>query len=467
MSTPTTRFRPVSPLREWSRVIAAGALLAIVLFAYLVPSGKQKPPALGFEENQAIQVATPQLDRELLATVSDASAESRMVVEEAALAHLLEKSLGVVPTVAEALGRPEEPLAIDVLRGSPDSFRGAWLWYSGKLGYLSPGKSGHPLDGYKVYEGFLETNDAAGSIVMFRTSLPSPELQVGDWVRIEGFFLKLRDSHVLPEAKQAPLLVGAELIAEPKPWEPVTALDPALLDTIRDGVFEAGEGPDVGFKIVDEQDARADLEASQSDALWHLASFARRASQGPDDTLENWRKEPAFTRAEQMRKVRAGGLARGTRFRVLGSFVMSRWSAANPNPIGVSHWSTVWVTTPDLGGKLLPVWVPQKVTGFRFGDPVEVRAHYFKRMLYETGQGGMALTPVFVAARLDRYVTLPPSPVTMALKYGFAAAAAGIVVLLYFLNRRDRGQSEETAKHVAERRRKRVAVAMSAPSDPS
>ncbi|MBI5853227.1 MAG: hypothetical protein HZB39_19640 [Planctomycetes bacterium] len=464
MITPTTRFRPVSPLREWSRIIAAGVLLAVVLFAFLVPSGSGRRPKLDFAENQPIEVTVPQLDRELLRTVRDATPEDRLTVEADALSHLLEKSLGVVPTVAEAMGRPAEPLALSVLSGSPESYRGAWLWYSGRLGYLSPGKSGHPLDGYKVYEGFVETDDGNDGVVMFRTSMTEVGLHVGDWVRVEGFFLKLRDSHVLPAANRAPLLVGSELVGEPKPWPPVEQLDPAMLAMVRDGVFGDGDGAEAGFRVTDEQDARADLEASQADALWHLASYAKHRCGGPTDTLEAWRAFPAFNRAELVRKVRTSELARGAPFRLLGSFVMSRWSAAGPNPIGASHWSTVWLTVPDLGSKMIPVWVPAKVDGFRYGDPLEVRAHYFRRMLYDTQNGSTALTPVFVAGRIDRYTGTPQTTTIIALKYGFAAAIAGIVVLLFLLNRKDKERSEETAKHVADRRRKRVDVAVTTPS---
>ena len=296
MSTPTTRFRPpVSPLREWSRVIAVGLLLAAMLFVFFWPAAKPKRTEFDLDASAPIQVTIPALDRELLRSVRDASPEDRLTGEPDALAHLLEKSLGVVPTVAEALGRPSEPLPLTVLQAASESYRGAWLWYSGRLRYLSPGRSGHPVEGYKVYEGFIETDlatDGAG-IVMFRTGLPSRDANVGDWVRVEGFFLKLRDSHVLPEAEKAPLLVGSEIVAEPRPWPPVATLDRAVLDTVRDGVYGPGDGKELGFSVLDAQEGHADLESSQSDPLWHLASYAKHRRNGPEDNLVWWREQPA------------------------------------------------------------------------------------------------------------------------------------------------------------------------------
>lgn len=139
MSTPTTRFRPpVSPLREWSRVIAVGLLLAAMLFVFFWPSAKPKRAEFDLDVSAPIQVAIPTLDRgEPPRSVRDASPEDRLTVEPDALAHLLEKSLGVVPTVAEALGRPSESLPLTVLQGGLRELpRGMAL--AGRLCYLSP-----------------------------------------------------------------------------------------------------------------------------------------------------------------------------------------------------------------------------------------------------------------------------------------------------------------------------------------
>ena len=460
MTTPSTRFRPPrSSLRDNSRVVAIGVLLAVVMFVFFWPRAEPRRPDFNDAQSGPIKVAVPTLDRDLLATVRDDSSESRLLIEPAPLSHLLEKSMGVVPTVAEALGRPAEPIPIPVLQSSPESYRGAWLWYSGRLRYVSLGKSGHPVEGYKVYEGFVETDlaDGTSGVVMFRTSRLDPDARIGEWVRVEGFFMKLRDSHVLPEAERAPLLVGPDIVAEFQPWPPVEELDPTRFESVHDGRFAKGETREQRFEILDEEDATADLESSQGEGLWHLAAYARRKRGGPKDTLPEWRLHPPFVKPEQFEQAAFTDVPRGTPYRLLGTFVMSRWSAAGPNPIGVSHWSTVWVQSPDLGGKLLPVWIPKKIEGFKFGDTLEVRSYYFKRLLYErrSGDGGKVLTPVFVAADLDRFVALPEGALTMAVKYGFAALVAGVIGLFYLMSRHDKRQREQHEDRMNRRRRER------------
>jgi hypothetical protein len=446
-----------------SRVLALGVALGVVLFVVLWPVSKpsvKPPPSV---TSGRVQIAVPELDRELLATVADATPEQRMMIEPEALSHLLEKSLSVVPTVAEALGRPEQPQAPSILAAAPERFRGSWQWYRGRLAYVSPGKSGHPVEGYRIFEGFLELEgtEGPGSVVMFRASRLGKDVRVGDWVRIEGFFLKLRDSLVLPEAQRAPLLVGPEIVKDFEPWPRVESLQPDMFAGLADGIFAKGEGRRARFEIVDEQDARDDLESSQSEPLWYLAAHALQFRGGPTDTLLDWREVPAFVKPDQYRALAFGNdVPRGTRFRLLGTFVMSRWFAAPPNPVGIAYWSTVWVQSADLGGKLIPIWVPRKIENIEFGATLEVRAYWFKRLLYEArAEGGsLALTPVFVAADLDRFVQLPESSAAIAVKYGFAALVAGVVVLFYLMARGDRQRTELHEAALVERRRKRRQV---------
>ncbi|MFO1053483.1 MAG: hypothetical protein U1F36_14820 [Planctomycetota bacterium] len=462
MTTPTTRFRPPAPIApEWWRIVVLAVLLAACVFAFLWPSRQKEQNVPEVAGSRRVQIDVPSLDRELLATVKDSTPQDRLVTETEPLNHLLDKSLGVLPTAAEALGRPREPVPLSVLQGSPQTYRGAWLWYSGRLRYVSEPKTGHPIDGYRIYEGFIETDGVdGGGVVMFRVSRVAPGVTIGDWVRVEGFFMKLRDSRVLPDADHAPLLVGSELMKDFQPWVPVEKLDPAMFADLHDGRFSKGESRDRRFEVIEEGDSQADLESSQSEPLWYLASYAMHRRGGPDDDLPNWRLQPAFVKDEQYRAIAfTDEVPRGSPYRLLGTFVMSHWFAANPNPIGVSYWSTVWIQSPNLGGKLLPIWVPRKIEGFEYGDPLEVRAYWFKRHHYELARGGEALTPVFVAADLDRYVTLPESPVVTALKYVFAGLVAVIVGVFYFVSRADKRRRDEHEERMTKRRRKHMGEA--------
>lgn len=395
-----------------------------------------------------VQVAVPKIDQELLRTARDAEHVDRLVLEPEPFAHLLEKSIDIVPSVAEALGKPEQPVPIAYLRASPQTYRGAYLWYTGRLTNLSPGKSGHPVTGYRIHEGALETQD--GETVLFRVSL-APRVQVDDFVRIEGFFLKLRDSAANPKADMAPLLVGPELFPDYPPWDPVTELNPDVFEPIRDGIVVDGAW-------VDEQDAALTLDESEDLPLWTLASYANAQRGGENDTLGRWRAIPAFVTKDQLDAVKRGEVEPGTPFRLLGTFVMARWFAARPNPAGIRYWSQAWVQVRDLGGKIVPVWIPRKVEGYQFNQSVEVRAYYLRRFVYELqNQDGKAFTPLFVAADLDRFSAGPEHPMARWAKVGFATAVASLIALFFYIARRDRKASAAHEAEMIERRRRRRA----------
>src|SRR5690606_12109007 len=115
-------------------------------------------------------------------------------------------------------------IPVSVLRTNPDAYRGAYLWYEGELGYVSPARPGHPVQGYGIHEGWIVTPDA--ETVLFRVSEPPDRVREWQFVRVEGFFMKLRDSHHMRRCERAPLLVGPEVFPDFAPWEPVTEIDP-------------------------------------------------------------------------------------------------------------------------------------------------------------------------------------------------------------------------------------------------
>lgn len=447
MSIPKRSLTPGPPIVGWWKIIPMGVLLAGLVYVtfFFEPLG-QGQLGMGPPVTRA-RVAVPEIDQELLRTAKDATHAQRLVLEPEPLAHLLEKSIDVVPSVAEALGMPKEPVPVSMLRASPETYRGAYLWYSGELQYLSIGKSGHPVDGYRIYEGFLTTPD--GETVTFRVSMVPPGVEVGEFVRVEGFFLKLRDSTTQPKAEMAPLLVGPELFLDYPPWPPITELDPQMFASIRDGVVENGEW-------VDFQDAEDDLETSEGEPLWALASYAMHQAGGDQDTLAHWRQVPAFVSKEQLDRFKYDQVAPGTPFRLLGTFVMAEWFAARPNPIGIDHWTQAWIQVRDLGGKIVPIWIPKRIGDIKFGASLEVRAYYFRRYVYDLrNQDGKAFTPLFVAAGLERFDTGPEHPMAASVKYAFAGLVAFVIGLFFFIARRDRQAREAHETAMIERRRRR------------
>lgn len=432
--------------REWLRIIVMGVFLAILVFLFFFDGigGKKEsneramlPPSL-----PPASIYTP--DRTILAEAKDSERRDRLLRDERPFQHLLEKSLAVVPDVARALDMPAEPIPVARLRADPDRFRGRYLWYKGILEAISPGRPGHPVRGYEIHEGRLRTE--TGEQVLFAFSLPPPaDLMVGqDWVRIEGFFLKLRDDH-FPVIEQAPMLVGLELTRSLPDWQAVEELDPQVLDRVRDG--------NVGGVVTDEQDMGATLAQSQDVPLWHLASFAMRQHQTKTDT--DVAAVPAFAQVEQWREMEAGNVPRGTAYRLLGTFQLGRTLGARANPLGLESWSEVWIQSRDLAGRTIPIWLPKRMSdNWRRNQTVQMIGYFFKRYIYTSQSGERHYAPVFVAADLAEF-TVSRSLLNNAITMGFAGIVTIVSVAFFFMARRDRRRRAVHEDDMVDRRRRR------------
>ncbi len=441
-------YLPFSGLGEWWRIMVMGALLATALYFAFFHQSASTDGLGGDTPVITVTVETPEIDPEIVALARDETRQERLVLEAKPLAHLLLKSREVVPSVAKALGIPGEPIPLARLRADPDSYRGDYLWYSGELAYLSTGMSGHPSQHFKIYEGWIKLEN--GEVVQFRVSVKPQGVKVGDFVRVEGFFLKLRDSHHLPQAELSPVLVGPELFPDYPSWDIPEQLDPAVLATVNDGKFENGSWTDFG-------DMRRPMTDSLDPPLWHLTAFAR----GERETLNlpAWRKVPAFTTKDQLDDIRLGRFERGGKVRILGSFVLARCYEVHSNPLGEQFWTEAWIQVRDLGSKLIPIWIPGRLDpSWQRNTMVEVRGYYHRGLAYEPMESQERWTPVFVADQLDRFQALPQHVSVAIMKWTFFGLVIAVIGLFFSINRRDRQRRQQHEFEMSQRRRKRTGI---------
>jgi hypothetical protein len=429
-------------LSERTRIVFLGVLLAGFVYAvfFYRPAGAPVDVSPVIIEKAPI----PVLDQGLLAQVRDATRNDRIPVEREPLAHLLEKSMQVVPAAARALGMPQEPLPFDVVRANPANLRGRYLWYKGELEAVDDGRDGHPLRGYRIYEARIRT--AEGERVVFYFSVPPPDdLQVGEWVRVEGFFLKLRDAHFPVPLEMAPVLVGPELLPAYPDWKAVEDLDPAVLGRIKDGVREDGVD-------VDLQAAPVRLPHSQDVPLFHLASYAqlRLASATPAEV----QAIPAFETGDQWSAIFRGEVARGTPFRLAGIFCRAHVIEAKANPLGIENWSEVWLYSRGFSHRPFAVWLPKHVGEWSHADTARCTGYFFKRYVIDGGDGKPHFCPLFVAADLQR-VDFNPLAASRRIGLAIGAVTAVIILVFFLLSRRDRRNADEHEEAMIRRRRRR------------
>lgn len=440
---------------DWLKIALMGAFLGFILFftIFYKPAGTildtGEPPVL--EESTPV----PELDPEVMGLALDSTRSERLVTEEEPFKHLLEKSLLVTPAVARKLHMPRVPVPISLLRKNPEHYRGKYLWYKGQLEYLSRPKAGHPVPGYDYYEGRIRTAD--GDPVLFAISVPpSKNVAEGSWVRIEGFFLKLRDAHLPAPLDQAPVLVGPELFGAYADWEAVEELDPAVLARVDDGVWN-GENFDRG------EDMPKLLAESQDVPLWHLAGYAMRQSKNLSKA--DWPRIPAFVQTEQFEAFRTDEFEKGKLVRILGTFVQGRILPAKVNPLGIESWSEVWVQVRDLGGKTIPIWVPGRIDhSWKRNMPVMCFAYFFKRYTYKTLKEEVRWTPLFVAADIEHF-NLSNTALSNSVTIAFAGLIGLVAAIFFFMARRDRRQRERHEAMLVDRRRLRRGQKASSPAD--
>lgn len=423
------------PIPPAARFVIAGLVIAGLVYLMTM---LERPPTKPPERPPEVVVRVPVLDTKLLAAVRDDDREHRLQLEPEGLSHLLATAIDVGPTVAQALGMPHPPVPIAELRQNAATWRGRWLYYEGRIEQLSGPKDGHPIRGHGIHEATLRL--AGGEAVMVAFSIaPAEPIQVGSWVRAEGFLMKLRDTTYPTTIDAAPMLVGRELLRDYEKWPPVTVLDEALLATVNDTTF-----------LADDPIWR-DIEEDQCEALWHLGAFARDTA--ASRTLAEWRKIGTLNAHEQHEKLRKGSIARGTPMRVFGSLIMRRTVAAPPNPAGIKEWTAAWVQVREYGGIVVPVWVPKRVADLPERCQLEVRGLFYRWLVYDTIKDTSRFAPLFVAADLHPY-ELQVSRTMDGIVLWLGGLAVLALLLILWSQRRAQKNADRHTQEMFERRRR-------------
>ncbi|MCA8963284.1 MAG: hypothetical protein H6838_12070 [Planctomycetes bacterium] len=448
-----TRHTILPPIPPALRFALSGCLLAGILYLGLFwepgTDSTHRQPA-----TPEIVVPVPRLDLALLATVHDATREQRILLETEPYKHLLTVAMDVVPSVADALGMPDEPVPLAEVQAHPDQWRSHWLWYEGRIEDLTGPRQGHPIKGRSIYEATLRLADGGHVIAAF--TLPPPEgLHKGSWARVEGYLLKLRDTNYPFEVKSAPMLIGRAIQPDYEDWGPVTELDPRIMAQIVDNNFWPGSP---AWRSVDED---------QGEPLWHLAAYARDTAK--DRTLEDWRKFGTLNAAETHPLLMRNQIAHGAPLRLLGTLIRRQTIAAPANPAGIRHWTVAWVQVRDYGGHVIPVWVPKRVADLPERCDLEVRAYYYRWYVYETQDDTRLHVPLFIAADLDPY-KLEVDGAARWLTGLLGTFVTGLIILFWWIQHRWAKSSIEHQRHLDMRRRQRrereAAASSSAPSSP-
>jgi hypothetical protein len=357
----------------------------------------------------------------------------------APLRHLLAKAIDVGPTVAAALGLPDDPVPVAAVRKDVASYRGRWLFYEGRLEQMSGPREGHPMRDYGIHEATVRLPDGEAAFAAFSIQ-PAESIRVGGWVRIEGFLLKLLDTTYPSEIQAAPYLVGRAIQRDYPEWPPVKVLDQTLLAQIDDSSFMR---TDLMWRTIEED---------QSEGLWHLGAYARDTA--PDRTLADWRRIGTLNAHDQHQKLRDSEIARGTPMRVFGTLIRRKTIAAPANPAGIKFWTEALLQVREYGGTVVPIWVPQRVRELPDRASLEVRGFYYRWYAFETKANVDRRAPLFVAADLDVY-ELEVDRTMQSIGMWLGIAVVAFLLLIFWSQRRAARTALQHAHDMDARRRRR------------
>jgi hypothetical protein len=358
------------------------------------------------------------VDPTLLQGVVDGTPAERAVLESAPLRHLMLQAGRLVYGDLPRLGLL--PGDWDALVSEPAAHRGAPFWARGTLQWIEQ----EMVDGYLEVRG--EVRDRAGQPWGFLVVTEPYRAVPGDVVKLSGFFMKSHDL-LRPDGSQVtvPLLVGDEILQSAYPMDPVTSLDSARFDGVRDA---------------DLAEASAPLESPE---YWELLSYVDNTSVDtlfpPDEPLPTMLPTELLTRpwAHRAQPVTLTG--------VLYYMTEAPLGHRGENPLGIPFVWELWISDNRAGqaGTIHAVSIGRP-EGLEEGDIVEVDGLFFRRQAFENKRNQPRMAAAVVAKRV-RPLIPEPDTLTPAL-VRVVTGLVGVVVLLIVLGQWRERRASATAR---------------------
>lgn len=423
-----------APHGDRNRLIAMVALFIVFFGAFIALRSNLARRSTGDERGRYLaQEVAPPLDRvpaarvdpQQLAAVADGTRTEQIIREPEPYTHLLGEARKLTPGDLEALGL--KPIDFEALARDPKAHRGQPFEVKGRLERIDVDKG----DRFQEIRGWLV--EPGGRRAAFTVTRESA-VQVGDVVRLQGFFFKLAAIEISPGeyADGVPFLIGRQLTRAFLDLPPIQEL------------------ADVPLYECTDYDVR-DLVDLQEDILYYLLAWVRGLTPERAAELEvsdvSWsdlRREPDRWRGKAVRLL--GRYADGLEWqRTLGP--------DGENPLGTRvFYDGILVCQGDR---------PVRWIGFdRIPDAalvdsklMTVTGVFFKNYAWENGKKQLMQGPVLVPLRFDPYV-IPPNKAMEQIGY-IVAGMTGLMVLIFVISVfRDKKSSEAWRRDFLRRKKR-------------
>lgn len=413
------------------------ALLVVFLggylyFRFVMLTESEQPPDEGLyitnvDDSAIAREPAATVDFSRLSEVTDSSRTERLIREPDAYTHLLTEARKLTPGDLDALGLA--PLDAEGIAEDPGLYRGHPFEVKGFL------ESIEVVQGriWEEVRGWLRRPD--GGVVAFSV-LREPNVEVGQVVRLQGFFFKMFALETEPGTyvDDAIYLVGNRLFRSFLEMPPVEDLTAVPFDQARD------------YDVTDMVELQEELLYPVLSFAAHLDDEARAALTGDEVTWQDLRRRPDDYRGKVVRIL--------VRY-VPGLEWPRELGPGGENPIGIRHFSDGIFAQPGnrlirwIGIEPFPKEILQKT------KLVYLTGVFVKNYAWENNRGEILNGPLLVPLRFKPFY-LPKNEALQQIAYGIAGVTFLLIVVFFVLVFRDSRRSEQFRREFLSRKRRRL-----------
>mgnify|MGYP001208931585 CR=1 FL=1 len=401
--------------------------------------GSERAQAEAEVEQLRSQIALPALRiEEYRAEAKDSTQAERSLIETQALDIALADARLYSPQHFEPMNGVELDRALCAEFAERSSeLRGKVVRLRGLLDELieyesAPGVVGH-------YRGRATLEDGAPAFVSFVSS-GEIELGAGDFIMLEGFFLKNQAQNT-PESGwvEGPLIVGPRAQRSYPSLGRVTSLSPDDFLDVEDDSLTEGMRPTPAV-------------------YWKLLAYARDLEPNSID----WSKAPLLDAATMQQLAADPARFRGMPMRIPGCVVQDIWrQAKRENPARLTHLTEGWLGSFEWLSTLHRVVrfdSPMPNPGIVKSGQMTAQGFFLRVHAYESAGRGTQLAPLFVLHSMAPFA--PQKDRTLGLVLAVLGTTfVAVLVLFLVLMRRDEKKAAVLTRQLVERRRQRRAKA--------
>jgi uncharacterized protein (DUF736 family) len=286
---------------------------------------------------------------------------------------------------------------------------------------------------------FVRAHLEDGAVLFFAAEefvglAPAP----GDFVRVDGLFVRVHREEVAGEWREGPLLVGPRMYESFEKLAPVKELEANAFAFVRDDSLENG------------------FEGLNPETYWQLVSYVKNLEPGKVD----WTAAPMLDDKTIQSIFRDGSAWRGKPVRLNEARMINVWrrSESEDNPLRIDHMIEGWFTRGDWkeSARVARFVAPfdDVPAGVHRGMDVNLRAFFYKNLAYTKADGGLAIAPYFVLQYVEKFEQ-PDWPGLRQMTYIVAGSLLVLGVGIVIVLRHDKAKSAELEAELLRRRRER------------